>query len=147
MKQLSKSEIKEVNGRILEEFGIEDFLGRKERVEEHEGRIIRDGDVVFFEHEGRLAPSLKLQQDFLKKITVDMGAVKFVVGGADVMRPGITKIDEGIEKGDFVLIIDEMHGKQLAVGISLLNSEDMKKEEKGKVVKTIHYVGDAIWNS
>ena len=33
----------------------------------------------------------------LKKIAVDMGAVKFVVSGADIMRPGIVEIEEGIE--------------------------------------------------
>ena len=147
MKQLSKSEIKELNVTIEEQVGIPELFDKKERIEEDEGKILKDGEIVIFEHKGRLAPSLKLvmKRDVLKKVTVDMGAVKFVVGGVDVMRPGITDIEEGIAENDFVVIIDENHKKPLAIGIALLNSEEMKKKEKGKVIKTIHYVGDEIW--
>ena len=147
MKQLSKSEIKELNVKIEEQMGIADLFDKKERIEEGDGKILKDGEIVIFEHKGKLAPSLKLvmKRDVLKKVTVDMGAVKFVVGGADVMRPGITEIEEGIEENEFVVVIDENHKKPLAIGRALLNSQEMKKAEKGKVIKTIHYVGDEIW--
>jgi PUA-domain protein len=100
-----------------------------------------------FYYGDKLVPTLKLLQtkELLKKITVDMGAIKFVVNGADIMRPGITKIQEGIEKNEFIVIVDETHQKPLAVGIALLNSEEMEKETSGKVIKNIHYVGDDLW--
>jgi PUA-domain protein len=101
----------------------------------------------FFYYEDKMVPTLKLLQtkDLLKKITVDMGAIKFVVNGADIMRPGITRIQEGIEKDEFIVIVDENHQKPLAVGIALLSAEEMEKASSGKVIKNIHYVGDDIW--
>ena len=74
-----------------------------------------------------------------------MGAVKFIINGADVMRPGITDIEDGIRKDDFIVIIDQNNKKPLAVGIALFNSEEMRALPKGKVIKTIHYVGDVVW--
>ena len=74
-----------------------------------------------------------------------MGAIKFVINGADIMRPGITEIEEGIAKDELVVIIDERNKKPLVVGIALYDSAEMKKITSGKVVKNIHYVGDEIW--
>ena len=75
-----------------------------------------------------------------------MGAIKFVVNGADIMRPGITKIEDNIEANDFIVIVDENNQKPIAIGISLLNSEDLRNTKDGKHIKNIHYVGDKIWN-
>jgi len=103
---------------------------------------------MFFQHEELYAPTLKALQehDLLKRVVVDMGAIKFVVSGADIMRPGITRIDPGIGKGDFVVIVDETHGKPLAVGIAAYSSEEMQASDSGKVIQNIHYVGDHIWS-
>jgi predicted RNA-binding protein (TIGR00451 family) len=38
------------------------------------------------------------------------------------------------------------HGKALALGESLLDTEDAKQTKKGPVVKTLHYVSDKIWD-
>jgi PUA domain protein len=81
-----------------------------------------------------------------KQIVVDMGAVKFVTNGADVMSPGIVDADEDISKGDQVWICDEKNKKPLAVGIAEINGIDMKNKNKGKAVNTIFYVGDKLWN-
>jgi PUA domain protein len=81
-----------------------------------------------------------------KFVIVDMGAVKFVTSGADVMAPGIIDADESIDKNDQVWICDENHHKPLAIGIAIMTGEQMKKEKKGKAIKTIHYVGDKVWN-
>ena len=79
-------------------------------------------------------------------VVVDMGAVKFVTNGADVMAPGIVDADENIDEDDQVWICDEKHNKPLAIGIALMSGEQMLKEKQGKAIKTIHYVGDQIWN-
>jgi len=94
-----------------------------------------------------LIPTLKLLQHklILKKITVDMGAIKFVINGADIMRPGITHIEENIQKDEPIVIVDQTHQKPLAIGISQLPSEELKTTTSGKVIKNIHHVGDELW--
>jgi len=82
----------------------------------------------------------------IKEVVVDMGAVKFMANGADVMSPGITDASENIVKGDIVVIVDESHGKPLVVGVSLITSNEMINNDKGKAVKTLHFIGDDIWN-
>lgn len=75
-------------------------------------------------------------------VTVDMGAVKFVYNGADIMAPGIVDADKNIKKGDLVWIRDEKHLKPLAVGRAMTDGLDMIRSDKGKVVKSLHHVGD-----
>jgi len=77
-------------------------------------------------------------------VVVDTGAVRFVVNGADIMKPGIVSADPEIAVGDLVVIIEERHKKPLAIGQALVAGTDMKGE--GKAVKSLHHVGDAIWN-
>lgn len=79
------------------------------------------------------------------KIVVDMGAVPYVCKGADVMAPGIRRIEGEFVKGDLVVVIDEKHGKALALGESLYDSQVARLTKKGAVVKTLHYVSDKIW--
>jgi Predicted RNA-binding protein (contains PUA domain) len=71
----------------------------------------------------------------LKKVVVDMGAVKFVANGADVMRPGIVSFDENLAKDEIVLIVDERFGKSLAIGLALLSASELKATDKGKAIK------------
>ncbi|WP_332897922.1 MULTISPECIES: RNA-binding protein [unclassified Haladaptatus] len=78
-------------------------------------------------------------------VTVDAGAVSFVSDGADVMRPGIVEADDSIEEGDVVAIAEETHGKVLAIGTALTAGSDMVGDS-GKVVKSIHFVGDELYN-
>ena len=80
------------------------------------------------------------------RVVVDMGAVKFMANGADVMSPGIVKADETIAKDDVVIIVDEDHEKPLAIGLSLITGEEMVKNDKGKAIKTVHFIGDDFWN-
>jgi PUA domain protein len=77
-------------------------------------------------------------------VTVDAGAVQFVSDGADVMRPGIVDADEAIAAGDLVVINEETHGKYLAVGRARVDGDDMLGDE-GKVVDTVHHVGDDLF--
>jgi PUA domain protein len=81
-----------------------------------------------------------------KQVVVDMGAVKFMANGADVMSPGIVATDENIDKDDTVIIVDENHKQPLAIGTSLITGNEMVKNDKGKAIKTIHFIGDNIWN-
>ncbi len=110
--------------------------------------ILVNDQPEFFYYENKLIPTLKYIQKnshILKQIAVDMGAVKFMVKGADLMRPGIVEIEPGFKRDDFVLIVDLNNRKPLAVGIALFGSEEMQAQTSGKVVKNIHYLGDEIW--
>jgi len=144
---LSKSEIKELNGKMGFDFEVPP-KGRAEIVEDETVLVLLEGKPVLFQYEGKWLPSLHVLQEkhLLKKIIVDMGAIKFVTSGADIMRPGITKVDDGLKAGDAAVIVDEKHGKALAVGIVMMSSEELRAADKGKVVKNIHYIGDIIWN-
>ena len=79
-------------------------------------------------------------------MVVDTGAVRFIANGADAMRPGITSISPDIRAGHPVQVVEERHGKPLAVGIALLDATDMERQERGKSVRSVHNVGDDIWN-
>ena len=78
-------------------------------------------------------------------VTVDMGAVKFVYNGADVMGPGVESCDNGIAEGDLVWIRDVNNLRPLAVGRAVVSGEAISRKEKGKVVQSIHHVGDKLW--
>jgi len=79
-------------------------------------------------------------------VIVDMGAVKFMCKGANVMRPGIKKFTE-FEKDKLVCIIEESQHKFLAVGKALVSSSELKNMEKGEVVKNLHYISDKFWET
>ena len=80
------------------------------------------------------------------KIVVDMGAVKFVCDGATVMRPGV-KNYSAFEKDQLVCVVEESRNKFLAIGRSLVSSNDMTSMTKGEVVKNLHYVSDRFWEA
>ena len=87
------------------------------------------------------------ETDILEKfpyVMVDMGAVKFMCNGANVMRPGIRNYSE-FEKDQIVCIIEESQKKFLAVGKAVVPSNEMETMEKGEVVKNLHYISDKYW--
>ena len=77
-------------------------------------------------------------------VTVDAGAVSFVANGADIMRPGIVEADSTIVTGDLVSVVEETHGKVLAVGRALTAGPEMPGDS-GRVVQTLHHVGDELF--
>jgi len=75
-----------------------------------------------------------------------MGAVPHVCNGANVMAPGIVRFEGNFRKDDFVFVVDERHGKPVAIGEVVYDVEAAKKATQGVVVKNTHFVGDKIWN-
>jgi PUA domain protein len=80
------------------------------------------------------------------KVTVDMGAIPFVCKGANVMAPGIRRVEGEFFKGDLLVVVDEKHGKALALGESMFDGAIFKETKNGPVIKTLHYVSDKYWN-
>jgi len=131
---------------------VEALFGSKANVEVVEAEVgkiyLVNGKPLFFKVGERVLPTLLFQEFALRapKIVVDMGAVPYVCNGADVMAPGIRHVDGEFGEGDLVLVVDEKHGKPLALGESLYDSESARKTKQGVVVRTIHFVSDKVWN-
>jgi PUA domain protein len=149
-KNLSKKEIKEINDKLSRynfQFDKKDLV---EIAEDVKNKVIRcNNEALFFYLGGDIIPSVRalLAKELnIKSVSVDMGAVKFVVNGADIMRPGIAAFEEGIEVGELVKIVDINNKKPLALGKALMNSEEMRNTSSGKSVENLHYIGDRIWN-
>ena len=80
------------------------------------------------------------------KVIVDSGAIKFVCNGANVMRPGIKNFTK-FDNDQIVCVVEEAHNKFLAVGRSLVSSEDLSKITKGEIIKNLHYISDRFWEA
>ncbi|MBD3164958.1 DUF1947 domain-containing protein [Candidatus Woesearchaeota archaeon] len=149
-KTLSKREIKDINEKISKygfQFGKKEFA---ELAEDEKHKFLKADKALFFYVDGEWVPSLKALLSGrvgLKKVTVDMGAVKFVVNGADIMRPGIVEIEDNISENEIVEIADVDNKKPLAVGRALFGSPEMKEKKEGKAVKNLHFIGDDIWQA
>ncbi len=79
-------------------------------------------------------------------VIVDEGAIKFMLNGADVMRPGIRKLDDWGGTGKMVVVKEEKKGRAIAVGPSLVTSAEVQEMAKGGCIKNLHHVGDKYWN-
>ena len=77
---------------------------------------------------------------------VDEGAIKFMLNGADVMRPGVRKLDDWGEAGRVVVIREEKKGRAIAVGTSMVSGSEARDMTKGGCIKNLHHVGDRFWN-
>ena len=80
------------------------------------------------------------------RIVVAMGAVPYMINGADVMRPGIVSVTDDVVAGKPALVADEIHDKPLAVVIPLYDAAGIIALEQGKAAKNMHYIGDELWN-
>ena len=150
--RLKRKEVRDIQNKLKETFTC-DFFDGKVLVETGDAEGIKiifvDDEPCFMIYEDKIIFILhglyryKPKENF---VVVDMGAVKFVTNGADVMSPGIVDADENIIEDDQVWICDEKHHKPLAVGIAIMNGKQMISERQGKSVKIIHYVGDELWN-
>src|SRR5208283_640713 len=130
---------------------LDALFGAKANVEVAESEVgsiyLIGGKPLLFKAGNKVLPTLLFSEFTAKapKIVVDMGAVPYVCKGADVMAPGIVRIEGEFGKGDLVLVVDMKFGKALALGESLMDAAVARQTKKGPVVKTLHYVSDKIW--
>jgi len=69
-----------------------------------------------------------------KQVVIEDSAVKFIVNGANLLRPGIKATDKSIKEGDYVIGVTEQ-GKAILVGIATMTGVDMQTRERGMAVK------------
>jgi PUA domain protein len=103
---------------------------------------------LFAEKEHMILPTLGPDDvtKFLSHVMVNMGAVRHVCNGADIMAPGVVNIIGDLKKDEFVVVVDEQHQKPLAIGISLYDSEAIGNLKHGKIITNVHFVGDDLWH-
>jgi len=150
--RLRSKESKKVLAWIQEEWGVAGIeeIDLESCTLDGKRSYILDGRIIGLEEEGGFLLTLKGILDLKpakKWVTVDMGAVRFLANGADVMAPGITEADPEIEIGDLVWVRDERNQRPLCVGKALMAGPEMGPADAGKAIKTMHYVGDPIWNA
>ncbi|ESP87579.1 RNA-binding protein [Candidatus Halobonum tyrrellensis] len=148
---LRSDAVDEVRDRLADGLGI-DLAGDAFELVELTGTpfdlVLVDGDPDVLYYEDEPFVTVRGANDHPPErgvVTVDAGAVSFVSDGADVMRPGITEADGGIEADDLVVIAEETHGKVLAVGRALVDGDEMVGDS-GKVVESLHHVGDDLFD-
>lgn len=142
MRFLSGKEKKELNEKLPKGYVVE----KKDDIKEKDNLLYKNEIKFLIIKDGKFLPHLKsINEKEYKSIYVDKGAIPYIIKGADIMRPGIRKIDENIEKGEIILVKDELHSKTLAIGFAEYNSSDLKKQEKGKSIIIYHYVGDLYY--
>lgn len=147
---ISKSETATLLKTVSEKWGIE--FPKIKNLKVHQ--ILDDAQIIT----GEGIKILKVNEDYLPflsetkmlekfpNVMVDMGAVKFMCKGANVMRPGIKKYTE-FEKDQLVCVVEESQHKFLAVGKALTSSSELENMKKGEVIKNIHYISDKFWET
>lgn len=145
---ISKSETATLLKTVTEKWGMEFPKIKNLKVHEiaDDAQIIMGQGIKILKINDEYLPFLSETQILEKfpHVTVDMGAVKFMCKGANVMRPGIKTHDE-FEKEKIVCIVEESQHKFLAVGKALVSSAELEKMEKGEVIKNMHYISDKFW--
>jgi len=152
-KRLRSKEVKAYSEEIQNVLGIATFTqdDAVDLAESSEFNVIYvNGEILAMIYQGRTfltVRGLLKYKPQTKFVTVDMGAVPYVTNGADIMAPGVVDADPTIKEGDMVWIRDIKNLVPLAIGISSVSGAELKKGGKGKVIKTLHNVGDKLWRS
>ena len=147
---ITKSQSNVILEQIKREWKLD--IPKIKNLKEHQitddSKLISGKEFMALVIDGRYIPFLSDKGSLVRfpSVTVDSGAIKFMCNGADVMRPGIKENTE-FDKDEIVCVKEESHGKFLAVGLSIISSEEMKVMSKGRVLRNIHHISDQYWES
>ncbi len=159
-----KSQISEAHPALTDEI-LDELLPKKPplvqyKIGPHLMLYCRGSDPIFFQHrDGPILPTLKFVHKYpgleFTKVTVDNGAIPFILGGANIMCPGLTNPggemppddgeEPGLEKGDGVVVYAEGKEYALAVGVMTMSSKDIRKKNKGTGIEVAHFLGDGLF--
>lgn len=161
--QLKSSVQKGIRAKLLEQFPhLEDYMNqilpKKENLRvvkchDHIEIIVApSGELLFFrQREGPYVPTLRLLHKYpfiCPWEQVDKGAIRFVLGGANIMCPGLTSPGAkmtSVPKGTVVAVVAEGKQQALAVGLTAMSTDDISKINKGIGIENIHYLNDGLW--
>lgn len=79
----------------------------------------------------------------------DKGAIKHILSGSDIMCPGLTspggKMTEGLERGTVVSITAEGKKQPMGIGITVLGTDEIRKQNKDVGIELIQHLNDGLW--
>jgi len=152
---IRKGQAAEILGRLREQIGdgVGQFSAESIEIIETSSDDLRfyliSKRPLIMEYGGWIFPTLKgaIERPFpQRRVSVDAGAIPYVVNGADIMRPGITNVTPDVRAQAPVQVVDDRHGKPLAIALALLDAPQIIASISGKMCKKVHFVGDEIWN-
>mmetsp|Transcript_12215 Transcript_12215/g.17361 ORF Transcript_12215/g.17361 Transcript_12215/m.17361 type:complete len:202 (+) Transcript_12215:126-731(+) len=125
--------------------------------------------LLFQSRDGPILPTLKFVHAYpdlkFRHVVVDEGAIPFILGGANIMCPGLTSkggwmppddddvdVDvnnkgEGLEKGDGIVIYADGKDHALAVGVMKMGSRTVRSKNKGIGIEVAHFLGDGLYQT
>ncbi len=151
----SKHDSRELISEVERSTGIHLEVPRSaqvEIIEPEEGSkfVIVDGRFTFVNADGSgYIPFVGSAETvgLFPSVTIDEGALKYIIKGADVMRPGISKYDDWGDAGKIVVVREDKKGRAAAIGRTAVRSSEMAELKKGNCVKNIHHAGDKFWDA
>jgi PUA domain protein len=149
---LSRRDSSDMVEAIQTSLGVDLKLSRSAQAscEEPEAGVVfvHFGEKVFVKTGETFVPFLGSSEalSLFPSATVDEGAIRFLLNGADVMRPGVKAFETWGTVGKTVVIKEEKKHRVIAVGLSTVTSDEAAGMSKGVCLKNMHHVGDRYWN-
>jgi PUA domain protein len=162
--QVKNSVQRSIINQIVEQYPllepvIEEILPKKamliSKAQDNVQLIVINNEVVFYnQRDGPFLPTLKLLHKYppmMPRMQVDKGAIKFVLGGANIMCPGFTSpggslpVPVGVDVP--VAIYAEGKENAMAVGLTKMSTEQIVAVNKGIAVETVHFLNDGLWQT
>eukprot|EP00981_Chlorochromonas_danica_P015242 scaffold11244_cov179-Ochromonas_danica.AAC.1 len=117
--------------------------------------LIVNNEILFYcDRDGPWYPTLRLLHRYptmMPRMQVDRGAIRFVLGGANIMCPGFTSkggsMPVALEAGSPVAIYAEGKTHAMAIGITKMSTAEIREVNKGIAVDTLHFLMDGLWQT
>ena len=116
--------------------------------------VVKNEPIFFQQRDGPWFPTLRLVHRHASVFadhawTTDAGAIRFVLGGSNVMCPGFTH-DDGDLPADLPVdapVIIKAFGKKhaMAIGQVKMSKGDILEKNKGICVDNLHFLNDGLW--
>lgn len=143
---MGKADKKKINASIGDALDIKQeykFLCMNNRT-----KVIKhNGTALYFLYFDKIFPTIRnFDRSLYKCVYLDDGAVGPLERGANVMAPGILRYREMCPRfsSNEILGVEIVGDGLIAVGISLMSSEEMESTKEGPVVEILHLRGDAL---
>jgi len=148
---LSRHDSMDMVSRVEASVGLTLGLGKSAQArceEPAEGVVfVNLDDLTFLQSEEGFLPFLGSKETLalFPSAMVDEGAIKFMLNGADVMRPGIKSFDQWGDAGKIVVVREEKKSRAIAIGKAAVASSEAQSMTKGVCLKNVHHLGDRYW--
>lgn len=137
------------------------------KIDHNDGSSPSDEPVFFQHRDGPILPTLRVVHKYptlhFTSVTVDKGAIPFILGGANIMCPGLTKPNQsvmpsdgveqdgqgfdkpGLSKGVGVIVYAEGKEHAIAIGVMTMSSIEIREKNKGNGIEVAHFLGDGLF--